>query len=80
MLSIWKWHPLVVASFTFAVDFGAIVLIRIITKRNSLLPRWWTFKVGDSVFLPAYAGFAAVIIHHMQLLLFTIKVGGTYQF
>ncbi len=63
MLPVWRWRPVSVGLLVFALDFGAIMFIRIVIENQLYLSRWWSFRVGDSVFLPLYAAFAAVIIN-----------------
>jgi hypothetical protein len=59
----WRWHPLAVAAFVFCVDFGILLALRIFERGAFYLPwRNKTFLIGDSVFLPLYAGFTAVVI------------------
>ena len=61
-IPIWNWHPALVGLFVFCIDFGAIVVIRILIERRAYLSRWWSFKIGDTIGLPVFAGFAAVVI------------------
>lgn len=59
----WAWtrNPFAIAVFVFAFDFGILLAIRN-WERGSLFVPWdnRTFAIGDSIFLPAYAGFAAM--------------------
>ena len=48
--------------FVFGIDFGAIMAIRAVFEGKIYLMRWWSFKVGDTIGLPVYAGFAAVVV------------------
>ena len=61
-LPIWDWHPALVGLFVFGIDFGAIMAIRAVFEGKIYLMRWWSFKVGDTIGLPVYAGFAAVVV------------------
>ena len=61
-IPIWNWHPALVGLFVFCIDFGAIVVIRILIERRAYLSRWWSFKIGDLIGLPVFAGFAAAVI------------------
>ena len=36
--------------------------IRKFIERKAYLSRWWSFKIGDTVGLPVFAGFAAAVI------------------
>lgn len=58
----WELHPALVGFIVFAIDFGAIMVIRVFVERKFYLMRWWSFKVGDTIALPVYAGSAAVVI------------------
>lgn len=62
-MTIWNLPPLTVALLFFCVDYLAMILIRVIFERKFYLRRWWTFKLGDSIFLPLYGYFAANILH-----------------
>jgi hypothetical protein len=64
LAAVWHWHPLAVAAFVFAIDFGTLLALRIFERGAFYLP-WGnkTFLFGDSVFLPLYAGFTAVVVH-----------------
>lgn len=58
---IWTRNPLAIAFFVFAIDFGVLLAIRMWEHGAVFMP--WenrTFAIGDSVFLPAYAGLAAL--------------------
>ncbi len=59
---IWQWPPVLVALFVFGIDFGAIMAIRIFVERRFYLTRWWSFRIGDTIGLPVYAGFAAIVV------------------
>jgi hypothetical protein len=61
---VWRWHPLAVALFVLLVDFGALFMIRAYEHGSFYMP-WGnkTFLLGDSIFLPLYAGFASVVVH-----------------
>ncbi|MEX0622023.1 MAG: hypothetical protein WD187_03485 [Candidatus Woykebacteria bacterium] len=59
---IWDWHPALVGFFVFVIDFGVIMTIRIYVERKLYFLRWWSFKVGDTIGLPVYAGFAAAVV------------------
>lgn len=61
---IWSWNPFAVAAALFLVDFGAILVVRRIWEGRFYLGRWWTYRIGDSVFLPAYGCFTAVVVQH----------------
>ncbi len=71
---IWGWHPAVVALFVFAVDFGAIMAIRIFIERQFYWTRWWSFRVGDTIGLPLYAGFATVVVGNHEYHAFFTQV------
>jgi len=62
-MNIWNLPPLTVALIFFCVDYLAMIFIRIVFERKFYLRRWWTFKLGDSIFLPLYGYFAAGILH-----------------
>src|SRR5437867_4248509 len=62
-MNIWNLPPLTVALLFFCVDYLAMILIRVVFERKFYLRRWWTFKLGDSIFLPFYGYFAAGILH-----------------
>ena len=62
LFPIWNWHPALVGLFVFGIDFGAIMAIRKFIERKVYLSRWWSFKIGDTVGLPVFAGFAAAVI------------------
>ena len=62
MLPVWDWHPVFAGLLLFGVDFGAVMLIRIAIERKLYLTRWWSFRLGDSVFLSLYGVFAAITI------------------
>lgn len=62
LLPIWDWHPALVAAFVFVIDFGAIMAIRVVIERKFYLTRWWSFRVGDTIGLPVYAGFGAIVV------------------
>lgn len=63
LTAIWRWHPLAVAAFVFAVDFGTLLALRVFERGAFYLP-WGnkTFLLGDSIFLPLYAGVAAIVV------------------
>lgn len=61
-MNIWNTSPLFIALFLFCIDFLAILLIRIVLERKFYLREWWTYKYGDSIFLPMYGFFAATIL------------------
>lgn len=63
LLDVWRWHPFAAAGFVFVVDFCILLALRIFERGSFYLP-WGnkTFLIGDSVFLPLYAGFTAVIV------------------
>ncbi len=61
-IPIWGWLPLLVGLFILGLDFGGTMFTRIVFERNCYFTRWWTFKIGDTIGLPVYAGFAAVVI------------------
>jgi hypothetical protein len=63
LVNVWRWHPLAAAGFVFVIDFGILLALRIFERGAFYLP-WGnkTFLIGDSVFLPLYAGFTAVIV------------------
>jgi hypothetical protein len=63
-MAFWSWHPLVVALVLFAIDFGAILLIRGCFEHQVYLARWWTYRVGDSICLPTYGYMMATVIQH----------------
>lgn len=58
----WELHPALVGFIVFAIDFGAIMVIRGFVERRIYFLRWWSFKVGDTIALPVYAGFASLVI------------------
>ncbi len=64
LLAVWHWHPLAAAGFVLVVDFGMLLALRIFERGAFFLP-WGnkTFLIGDSIFLPLYAGFTAVVVH-----------------
>jgi hypothetical protein len=47
----------------FYFDFIAMIFVRMVFEKKFYLRRWWTYKLGDSVFLPLYGFFAATILH-----------------
>lgn len=61
--AVWRWHPLAVAAFVFAIDFGVLLTLRVFEHGAFFLP-WGnkTFLIGDSVFLPLYAGLTAAVV------------------
>ena len=62
-IPIWDWAPLVVGLFILGLDFGVVTFIRVVVERKLYFGRWWTFKIGDVLGLPVYAGFAASVIN-----------------
>lgn len=62
-LAVWHWHPLAVAAFVLVIDFGVLLALRIFERGAFYLP-WGnkTFLIGDSVFLPLYAAFTAMVV------------------
>lgn len=65
-LPIWHWHPLAVGLFVFAIDFGAIVLIRLIERTAHIGESSKTFLIGDSIALPLYMAMAAVVVQQWE--------------
>jgi hypothetical protein len=61
-MNIWNLPPFSVALLFFCVDFVAMLLIRVVFEKKFYLRRWWTFRYGDSIFLPMYGFFAAAIL------------------
>ncbi|MDP2671510.1 MAG: hypothetical protein Q8P13_03590 [bacterium] len=61
---IWSWNPFLVAIYIFVIDFGVIMVLRRAFEGRWYLRRWWSFRLGDTVGLPVYAGFAAVIVQN----------------
>lgn len=61
-IPIWDLPPLVVGLFILGLDFGVVMAIRIRVEGKRYFTRWWTFKVGDTIGLPVYAGFAAAVL------------------
>ena len=61
-IPIWDWLPLVVGLFILGLDFGVVMLFRRVFERKFYLTRWWSFKIGDTLGLPVYAGFATAVI------------------
>ena len=63
-LAVWHWHPLAAAAFVLVIDFGILLGLRIFERGAFYLP-WGnkTFLIGDSVFLPLYACFTAMVVH-----------------
>jgi hypothetical protein len=55
----WGLPPWAVAAVVFAIDFGAILGIRVVVERRLYVRQWWTFRYGDSVYLPLYGAFVA---------------------
>jgi hypothetical protein len=62
LIPIWDWHPVLVALFILGLDFGMVMAIRIRIEGKCYFTRWWSFKFGDTLGLPVYAGFAAAVI------------------
>ena len=64
-LAVWHWHPLAVAAFVLVIDFGVLLALRIFERGAFYLP-WGnkTFLIGDTVFLPLYAAFTAMVVRH----------------
>lgn len=60
MLPIWN-SPVLAGLFMLAIDWGAILLIRVFWEGQFYWTRWWSFKYGD-VLLAFYGFFAAIII------------------
>jgi hypothetical protein len=60
MLPIWN-TPVIAGLFMLAINWGAILLIRILWEGHFYWTRWWSFKVGD-ILLAVYGLFAAVLI------------------
>ncbi|HEX7456254.1 MAG TPA: hypothetical protein VF303_02200 [Candidatus Nanoarchaeia archaeon] len=58
----WKLHPALVGFLVFAIDFGAIMLIRVFGERKFYFSRFWSFKIGDTIGLPVLAGFASIVV------------------
>lgn len=59
-MGIWNWNPFFVAVFIFLIDFGFVFLIRVVFEKKVYLGRWWTYRYGDSIFLPILAYFLAI--------------------
>lgn len=59
---IWDFHPLLVWLFVFIIDFGMVMSITAFKDREIYFGRWWSFRIGDTVGLPALAGFGAVVV------------------
>lgn len=60
---LWRWHPAIVAASILLLDFGILLIIRIVEHGAFFVP--WdnrTFVIGDSIFLPLYAGFVAMVL------------------
>ncbi len=62
-MNIWSLPPLLVALLFFCFDFVAMILVRVVFERKFYLRHWWTYKYGDSLFLPLYGFNAAIILH-----------------
>lgn len=52
--------------FVFAIDFGAIALIRLAEREANLLESSRTYLLGDSLALPLYAAMAAIIVQSWE--------------
>ena len=59
---IWQWPPALVAIFVFSIGFVAVMLIRKVFEGKFYWERWWSFRIGDTIGLPVFAGFAAVVV------------------
>lgn len=46
----------------FLSTFVAVMVIRVLVERRWYLTRWLTFRLGDAVALPLFAGFASAAI------------------
>lgn len=60
---LWRWHPALVAASILTLDFGILLVIRIVEHGAFFVP--WdnrTFVIGDSICLPLYAGFVAIVL------------------
>lgn len=66
-MALFYYPPLLVALFLFAIDFGAIMLIRMFFEKPVYLGKSSSYIIGDSVLLPAYGYFAALVIQHSSL-------------
>lgn len=62
LIPIWDWHPAIVYLFLLGIDFGAILAIRGFIEQNWYLTRWWSYRIGDTLGLPLYGAFAAVVV------------------
>ncbi len=72
---MWKtrWiysNPWRAAVFMFSIDFGMIMLIRRVFEGQWYLRRWWSFRLGDSIFLPIYAYFTSRLFNDAPKSLF----------
>ena len=62
LVPIWGWSPMLVYLFLLGIDFGAILAIRIVIERRFYLTKWWSYKIGDTIGLPVYGAFAAIVV------------------
>ncbi|OGH16629.1 MAG: hypothetical protein A3C30_04340 [Candidatus Levybacteria bacterium RIFCSPHIGHO2_02_FULL_40_18] len=60
MLPIWN-SPVEAGLFMLAIQWGAILYIRVIWEGHFYWTRWWSFKVGD-ILLALYGVGAAILI------------------
>ncbi len=65
MLPIWN-TPAAAGLFMLAIQWGAILLIRIAWEGHFYWTRWWSFKVGD-VLLALYGVGAAILLQDKEV-------------
>jgi hypothetical protein len=68
-MEFWYLPPVIVTLLLFCIDFLAILLIRTLVERKFYFNKWWTYKYGDSIFLPLYGFFAAILIQNNHLII-----------
>jgi len=66
-MNLWNLPPFSVAILFFCIDFLAMLFVRVVFEKKLYFRRWWTFRYGDSIFLPMYGFFAANILHGIAL-------------
>lgn len=61
-IPIWQWPPALVAIFILGIGFGGVMLTRKVFEGKFYWERWWSFRIGDTIGLPVFAGFAAIVV------------------
>lgn len=64
MPAIWRMKAWFIGLIVFLADFGTILGLRVLLEHKLYFSRWKAYWLGDSIFLPLYAAFAATAFNH----------------